>query len=134
LMPKSKDARGLRQILRDAGEGKQADQGEVNAAVGRSTLFLVPGMVFIFGLNFAAALPLYWLTSSGVALLQQYRILEEDVAEADASVKPATAKAKPKPKLLAERPAKPAAGLKVTRRTLGDPTKPKAKSTSKNRK
>src|SRR5581483_12147292 len=50
LMPQPEDARGLRQILREAGQGKQADQAEVNAAVGRGTLFLIPGMVFIFGL------------------------------------------------------------------------------------
>lgn len=137
LMPKTKDSRGLRQILRDAGEGKQADQSEVNAAVGRSTMFLIPGMVFIFGLNFAAALPLYWLTSSAVAVLQQYRILEEDVQEADASVKPAAPKANPKtgPKAApkAARPIKSPAGLKVTRRTLAEPTKSKAKTSSARR-
>src|SRR5581483_7922570 len=119
LMPKSKDARGLRQILRDAGEGKQADQTEVNAAVGRSTLFLIPGMVFIFGLNFAAALPLYWLTSSAVAVLQQYRVLKEDVEEADASVEAAPApRTKVKSKVKAAQPVPSASGLKVTRRTI----------------
>jgi YidC/Oxa1 family membrane protein insertase len=63
LMPQSKDSRSLRQILREAGQGKKADQTEVNAAVGRGTMFLIPGMVFLFGLNFAAALPLYWLST-----------------------------------------------------------------------
>lgn len=132
LMPSSKDSRGLRQILREAGQGKQADQSEVNAAVGRGTIFLVPGMVFLFGLNFAAALPLYWLTSAAVAVFQQGRILKEDVEEADASVTD-----KPKAQL------KPS-GLKVTRMTLGGggdsdgeeprPKRKKIKSSSKNRK
>ncbi len=84
LMPAGKDARGLKTILRDAGQGKQADQSEVNAAVGRGTLFLVPFFVFIVGLHFAAALPLYWLVSSGVALIQQSKVLKEDVVEAEA--------------------------------------------------
>lgn len=133
LMPKSKDSRGLRQILKDAGAGKQADQSEVNAAVGRSTLFLVPGMVFIFGLNFAAALPLYWLTSSAVAVLQQHRVLEEDVEEAEAAVA-STPKPKAKAMPKAAKQLKSPAGLKVTRRTLGEATKPKAKSSRKKRK
>lgn len=34
LMPNEKDQRSLRAILKDAGSGKQADQSEVNAAVG----------------------------------------------------------------------------------------------------
>lgn len=123
LMPQSKDARSLRQILRDAGQGKQADQMEVNAAVGRGTLFLVPGMVFIFGLNFAAALPLYWLTSSVVAVLQQSRVLKEDAQEADAAVA-----STPKPKVPAASSSSAALkaaspGLKVTRRTLKQPAK-----------
>jgi YidC/Oxa1 family membrane protein insertase len=84
LMPASKDARSLKKILSEAGQGKKAEQGEVNAAVGRGTLFLIPFFVFIFGLHFAAALPLYWLVSSAVALVQQSKVLKEDVVEAKA--------------------------------------------------
>ncbi len=84
LMPRSEDSRSLRQIFREAGSGKSADQQEVNAAVGRSTLYILPVFVFIVSLNFAAALPLYWLTGSLVAIWQQSRILREDVEEAGA--------------------------------------------------
>jgi YidC/Oxa1 family membrane protein insertase len=84
LMPVSKDARNLRTILRESGQGKSADQSEVNAAVGRGTLVLIPGFVFLIGLQLAAALPLYWLVSSAVAYVQQSRVLKEDVAEAEA--------------------------------------------------
>jgi YidC/Oxa1 family membrane protein insertase len=83
LMPTSKDARSLKTILSEAGKGNQADQSEVNAAVGRGTLFLIPLFVLLVGLRFAAALPLYWLVSSAVALVQQSKILKEDVAEAE---------------------------------------------------
>ena len=86
LMPQAKDARSLRTIMSEAGQGKQADQSEVTAAVGRGTLFIIPFFVFVIGLNFAAALPLYWLVSSSVALIQQSRILKQDVAEAEAVV------------------------------------------------
>jgi YidC/Oxa1 family membrane protein insertase len=114
LMPKSKDSRGLRAILSEAGQGKTADQAEVNAAVGRSTMFLIPGMVFIFAIRLALALPLYWLTSSVVALIQQARVLREDAQEADSSVAPAAAA----PLVKEKRATKTKSGLKVTRMTL----------------
>jgi len=92
LMPRNKDARSLKQILREAGQGKTADQQEVNAAVGRSTQVFIPAMVFLFAIQLPAALPLYWLTSSSVAYWQQSLILREDAEEADESVdaKPST--------------------------------------------
>jgi YidC/Oxa1 family membrane protein insertase len=86
LMPSSKDSRSLRQILREAGSGKKADQQEVNAAVGQSTQLFIPVIVFVFALQLPAALPLYWLTSSVVAYWQQSLILREDAKEADSSV------------------------------------------------
>ena len=82
LLPKDESARGLRKILSEAGQGKSADQQEVNAAVGRGTLYIIPFFVLLAGLRFAAALPLYWLVSSVVAIIQQDRVLKEDVAEA----------------------------------------------------
>lgn len=83
LMPQSEDSRSLRQILKEAGKGKTADQQEVNAAVGRSMLYLIPAFVFLFSLSFPAALPLYWFVASGVAFFQQRSILKKDVTEAE---------------------------------------------------
>lgn len=84
LMPDDKESRSLRTILKDAGSGKQADQTEVNAAVGRSTRFLLPGMIFLFTVNIASALSLYWLVGGLVAFIQQTIILREDTAEMEA--------------------------------------------------
>lgn len=109
LMPRDKDARGLRKILKDAGSGKTADQQEVNAAVTRGTQYLIPAFVFIFGLSFAAALPLYWLASSSVAFLQQARVLKEDTSEATASVKSPKAKDGDKPQRSTRKPENTAA-------------------------
>lgn len=81
LMPTEKDQRSLREILRSAGQGQQADQSEVNAAVGRSTKFLLPGMIFLFTVNIPSALSLYWLTGGLVAYLQQAYILRQDEEE-----------------------------------------------------
>ncbi|HSX42999.1 MAG TPA: YidC/Oxa1 family membrane protein insertase [Candidatus Saccharimonadales bacterium] len=81
LMPTDKNARKLRQILKEAGNGGQADQTEVNAAVGRSTQYLIPFMVFLFTVNLASALSLYWLTGGIVALIQQTIALRDDETE-----------------------------------------------------
>ncbi len=81
LMPQSGEAKKLRDILREASEGKQADQSEMAAATGRFTQFMIPGFVFIFTISLPAALPLYWLTTSVVAIIQQSRVLRKDEDE-----------------------------------------------------
>ncbi len=99
LTPTTKDSRKLRDILKDAGSGKSADQGEVNAAVARSTRYLLPAMILLFTVNIPSALGLYWLTSGIVALIQQSILLREDTVEMEAEAdtkdsKVATAKQK----------------------------------------
>lgn len=84
LIPVDKDARGLRAILKEAGEGKEADQAELNAAIGRSTKFLLPAMIFIFTVSIASALSLYWLVSGLVAFIQQKIVLDKDEDEMEA--------------------------------------------------
>lgn len=81
LLPNAKDRRSLRSILKDAGEGKQADQSEVQASMGRFTSFLLPGFIFLVTVNIASALSLYWLTSGLVAFLQQAKVLGQDKVE-----------------------------------------------------
>lgn len=81
LIPSDKDARKLRDILKGAGDGKQADQAEVNAAVSRTTIYFLPAMVFLFTVNIASALSLYWLVGGLVAFIQQSIILREDKDE-----------------------------------------------------
>jgi len=88
LMPNDKNARKLRDILKDAGGGEKADQGEVNAAVGRSTRFFIPVMIFFLTVNIASALSLYWLVSGVVALIQQGRVLGKDEEELEAGGPP----------------------------------------------
>jgi YidC/Oxa1 family membrane protein insertase len=127
LMPSSKDQRSLRTIMKDAGQGRQTDAGEVNAAVSRGTVLLVPAIVFFVSLNLAVALPLYWLVSSTVAYFQQARVLEEDVTEAEEIADRPTQKNLAEPKSTTTK-----SGLKVTRRTLKSP--PSKPSTPKRRK
>ncbi len=91
LLPNPEKGRGLRKILKEASAGKQADQSEVNAAVGRSTRYFLPFMIFLITVNIAAALSLYWLTSGIVAYIQQARVLGQDEKELKITVdKPTT--------------------------------------------
>lgn len=93
LLPTDKDSKGLRRILKEAGEGKQADQADVNAAIGRSTRYLIPGMIFLVTVNIASALSLYWLTSGIVAFWQQSKVLNSDEEEMEkVADKPASKK------------------------------------------
>lgn len=114
LMPTDKNARKLRDILKEAGStGKQADQTEVNAAVGRSTQYIIPFMVFLFTVNLPAALSLYWVTGGVVAFIQQYIVLREDEADmeklADAPTKDVSkiAEAEVVSENIAPKPTKP---------------------------
>lgn len=84
LMPNPKDGRSLRSILRDANNGKQAEQAEVSAAVGQSTRYILPAFIVLFTVGIASALSLYWLISGVVAYIQQARVLDQDEAEMEA--------------------------------------------------
>ncbi|MCA9332294.1 membrane protein insertase YidC [Candidatus Saccharibacteria bacterium] len=81
LLPRDKDAKSLRSILKEAGNGKQADQAEINAAIGRSTRYIIPGMILLFTVGIASALNLYWFVGGAVAYLQQKKILDQDEDE-----------------------------------------------------
>jgi YidC/Oxa1 family membrane protein insertase len=94
LLGTDKEAKGLRTILKEAGSGKQADQSEINAAVGRSTQFLFPVMIFFITVNIASALSLYWLVGGIVAFIQQSILLREDTEEMEAIADKPNAKSK----------------------------------------
>jgi membrane protein insertase Oxa1/YidC/SpoIIIJ len=81
LMSTDKEARSLRQILKEAGSGKEADQSEVNAATMRNMMYLVPALILLTSVHFAAALGLYWLVSGFIQYLQQRHILGQDEEE-----------------------------------------------------
>lgn len=84
LMPKPEDGRGLRQIMKDAAAGKEADQAEVSAAVMRGMRFVIPVMILFFTIGLPAALSLYWMVSGMVAIWQQSKILKQDEEEMEA--------------------------------------------------
>lgn len=77
-MPVSKDARKLRDILKDANTGKEADASEVNAAMSRNLMTFMPILIFILSIGFPAALALYWFVGGLIAYAQQSYLLQQD--------------------------------------------------------
>lgn len=78
-MPKDKDARRLRDILRDANKpDAEADNSEVSAAVGRSMAYFMPGLILFLTIGFPAALALYWFVGGVVAYAQQTKLLQSE--------------------------------------------------------
>ena len=82
LMPKPKDGKRLRDIMREsAASGKQAEASEVNAAVMNGTRYFLPVMIVLFTVNLPSALSLYWFVGGLVAFWQQSKILKQDETE-----------------------------------------------------
>lgn len=81
IMPAPKDSPKFRDILNSAANGKPADQAEVTTAVSRTTVYIIPAMVFFFTINLASALSLYWFVGSLVAYFQQKAVLGTDTKE-----------------------------------------------------
>lgn len=81
MMVDNKDAKKLSEILREAAEGKQADQSEVGASISRTMMYFLPFITFIFAVSVPSALALYLLTSSAVGYLQQAYVLNQDKEE-----------------------------------------------------
>jgi YidC/Oxa1 family membrane protein insertase len=77
-MPSNKDARKLREILKDANTGKQADNAEVSAAMGRNMAYILPLFIFVVTIGFPAALSLYWFVGGLIAYMQQSYLLKQD--------------------------------------------------------
>jgi len=78
LLPKVKEGRRLRDVLKEQASGKQVDQSEVSALMSNRMTFLFPIMTFTVSIYLAGALVLYLLTTSLIAVIQQGFVLRED--------------------------------------------------------
>lgn len=81
MSPNSDSKKRLRDVLAEAGEGKDADQAEVNAIVMRKMMKFMPIMLFFIMISLPGALALYLATSNAVAYLQNATILKQDKDE-----------------------------------------------------
>jgi len=73
--------KGLRDIMKEAAEGKEADQSEMNAIVMNKMMKFLPIMMFFVMINLPGALALYYTISNLVAVIQQNSILKKDTKE-----------------------------------------------------
>lgn len=80
-MPQTESKKRLRDIMSEAAEGKQADQGEMNAIVMGKMMKFLPFVMLLVMLNLPGALALYYVVSNVVAVLQQHYILKKDEHE-----------------------------------------------------
>ncbi len=99
LSPNSDSKRRLRDILSEAGSGKEADQSEVNAVVSRKMMKFMPVMMFLIIIYLPGALAMYMTTANAVGYLQNLIILRKDSSEMEdianeKAPKPSKAKAK----------------------------------------
>lgn len=95
----------LRDVLAEAGEGKQPDQAELNAVMASKMIKFLPFMMFFIMMSLPGAIGLYYVTSNVFAAIQQHFLLKRNAEEmdelADAQIKKdnnkkATAKARAK--------------------------------------
>jgi YidC/Oxa1 family membrane protein insertase len=107
LLPDSKDAKKLSQILKEASEGNQADQSEVSASISRLMLYFLPFVTFIFAIILPSALTLYLLTNASVGYAQQWYVLRHDEEELEEISEEQAPKPQEKPKKNKKKAKKP---------------------------
>jgi YidC/Oxa1 family membrane protein insertase len=118
----------LRDVLSEAGEGKQPDQAELNAVMMSKMVKFLPFMMFFIMMSLPGALVLYYVVSNIFAAVQQHFLLKRDAEEMDKMAdEPAKGTGK---KATAKARAKIAAEAKVTENKGPNITRIKAKDTS----
>ncbi len=109
----------LRDVLAEAGDGKQPDQAELNAVMASKMIKFLPFMMFFIMMSLPGAIGLYYVVSNIFAAIQQHFLLKKDAQEMDAladeQIKKDTAK-----KATAKARAKQAKEATVTRITAQD--------------
>jgi len=118
----------LRDVLSEAGEGKQPDQAELNAVMMGKMVKFLPFMMFFIMMSLPGALVLYYVVSNLFAAVQQHFLLKRDAEEMDKMAdEPAKGTGK---KATAKARAKVATEAKVTENKGPNITRIKAKDTS----
>lgn len=124
-MPQQESKKRLRDIMTEAADGKQADQGEMNAVVmGKMTKILPFFMLFVM-MSLPGALALYYAVSNMVAVIQQHHILKQDVEELETIAEEAPTQ--PGKKATAKARAKVATEANIIRITAKDGFSKKSK-------
>jgi YidC/Oxa1 family membrane protein insertase len=81
VMPQQQNSRKLRDIFKDASDGKKADQSEMMAATTGKMIYFFPIMTFMVAIALPGAVVLYYAITSIVAVIQQGILLRRDDTE-----------------------------------------------------
>lgn len=131
LMPQSENKRGLREIMSEAAEGKQADQAEMNAIIMGKMTKVFPFIMLFIMIGLPGALVLYYAVSNMVAVVQQKYILGQDEDELEELAEEAEEAAKAEKKSAKKQPKRAAVKSKktpnITRITAKDTSKKRRK-------
>lgn len=115
LSPSSDSKRRLRDVLAEAGNGKEADQTEVNAIVMRKMMKFMPIMMFFVIIYLPGGLAMYITTANAVGYIQNSIILKKDSSEMEEIVKEKVSKTSTSKKQNAKKRADVAAEARITR-------------------
>lgn len=96
LMPDAGSSKKLRDILKDASAGKEADQSDISAAMSSKMATFMPLLLLVFALFLPGAVVLYYATSSIVAVIQQHLVLRKDEEEMEVIADEKPSKKNPK--------------------------------------
>lgn len=88
LLPDAGDGRKLRELMREAANGKEVNQSDIMAATNRNMLIFTPIIMMIVGYVLPGAVILYYMVGSIFAIAQQTYILNKDVHDMQASLSP----------------------------------------------
>lgn len=80
-MPQAENKRKLRDILKEAAAGKEADQSEINSVIMGRMIYFFPVMMLFIMLSLPGGIALYYAVSTIVAVIQQSYILRQDTEE-----------------------------------------------------
>lgn len=84
LIPQQKTKKKLRDILAEGqNNGGEPNKDDLQAAVGRTTSFILPSLITFLSLTFPGAIALYWFSNTAIGFIQQRYILNTDSQEMD---------------------------------------------------
>ena len=115
LSPSSDSKRRLRDVLAEAGSGKEADQAEVNAIVMRKMMKFMPIMMFFVIIYLPGGLAMYITTANAVGYIQNSIILKKDSSEMEEIAKEKVSKTSTSKKQNAKKRADVATEARITR-------------------
>ncbi len=130
-MPQAPSKRRLRDIMREAANGKEADQSEINTAIMNKMIYFLPFFMLFIMLTLPGAIVLYYTVTTVVTVIQQGLILRQDEEELEEIADEHSVKSGKKPTASAR--VKKAKEANVTRIVAkgSRPTQPKKRKGSK---